>query len=476
MAPLFQRIFPLIEVKPLSGAVELPDTVGLRFDTWFSGSYQNKLNKFIEFDIGFRPWFVKMRNQVMYTVFNQSTSYVELGKNGYLYTWGYFEAYAGLDCLGEQKIEEVAYEIKALQNALSKKNKHLLVVLAPNKARILPQYLPENYNKYALSTSNYDLYLKQFNELEINHIDFNAFFLDGKKYDYPIFPKTGIHWSTYGAELAANEIIKKLSLLGNEELPYLVWNNVDLIDSVVGSDIDLENDLNLFFELDRYKLAYPNLITTELNEDQKIPGLVISDSFYWNFYVFNFPHDFMRDNSKFLFYNNTSYDQYQNSTPVDELNMTEEIELNKYFILMTTEANLSKFPFGFIDNVRTLLAIDDALFELRKKKASERKIDLINQFKDEINKDDNWKNTIREKALTKGISFEEMKQLDAVYLANEAYDKEIKELEIERIIGEIKKSENWLKAVQQKAEERGVSLEEMLVLDAAYVVDQKNEN
>ncbi len=473
IAPLIQRVLPLVKVKPLSGAIELPDTDSLTFNSWFSGSYQNKLNDFTEFEIGFRPWFVRARNQVMYSVFHQSTSYVELGKEGQLYTWGYFEAYAGLDCLGDQKVKDIAYQIKALQNALSKRNKHLLVVIAPNKARLLPDYLPEKYSKYTLATSNYDLFLKQFNELEINHIDFNAFFLSQKKSEYPIFPQTGIHWSTYGAEVAANEIIKKLPLLSGEALPHLNWNNVVLKDSVVGSDTDLENDLNLFFELDRYKLAYPNLEPTELKEEQKIPGLVISDSFYWNFYTFNFPSEFMRNNSKFLFYNNTAYDQYQNSMPADELNMAKEIDENKYFILMTTEANFSKFPFGFIDDTRPFLAIDDEIFDLKKAKAKERKLELVQHFIKEIGKDEIWKKSIREKALAKGITFEEMVELDAIYLANEEYEKELKKLEVEDIVREIKKSESWLKQVEQKAVIRGVSLEEMLILDAEYVLDQK---
>src|SRR5690554_2202053 len=104
--PLVFMLTPL-KVKPLKGAVEKSELPELNCNTWFDGSFQESLEKFVNDNIGFRPWFVRIHNQIQYSFFDKAHAHgVINGKDNYLYELNYIKAYNGQDFLGHTKIIE----------------------------------------------------------------------------------------------------------------------------------------------------------------------------------------------------------------------------------------------------------------------------------------------------------------------------------------------------------------------------------
>ena len=87
-----------------------------------------------------------------------------------------------------------------------------------------------------------------------------------------------------------------------------------------------------------------------------------------------------------------------------------------------------------------------------------------------------WMQAINRKAKERGVSIDEMIKIDAQYMANK-YEQEhpaIPFSEKEIIIQEIRTNKKWMNLLQTKAKERGISIDEMISIDAEYI--EKNEN
>src|SRR5690606_19074770 len=77
--------------------------------------------------------------------------------------------------------------------------------------------------------------------------------------------------------------------------------------------------------------------------------LVISDSYYWGMFNLGISENAFRD-SHFWYYNYEVYpDSYKSPLIASAVNLKDEIRKRDVIIIMATEANLSKFGWGFID-------------------------------------------------------------------------------------------------------------------------------
>ncbi len=89
-------------------------------------------------------------------------------------------------------------------------------------------------------------------------------------------------------------------------------------------------------------------------------------------------------------------------------------------------------------------------------------------FKELIVADSAWYSTVKQKAIERDISVEEMIEIDALYMV--AIDSEIVIIQ-NIIIGD----PAWLSLVKKKAKENGVSLDEMLLADADFIYNSKKD-
>jgi hypothetical protein len=408
--PMIQHSSSFFNEWELKGDIKEVPSVSFTVPNWFSGKHAKETDLYMTNNFGLRTYAVRADNQMAYSLFGEiRAKQVVIGKDQYLYEDTYIDAYTGLNFLGEKVIQEKVRQFKFIQDSLQVRGKHLLIILAAGKASFYPEYIPEELMIETDST-NYHFYARELKKQGIQHIDFNRWFMDNKgKMRYPLYPKTGIHWSEYGMGLAADSIINKVAELGNWNLPKLYWENVDYVDERREIDNDIEVALNIIEEFPNFNMAYPHFEFETKGKDST-NVIMISDSFFWR--MFNLgvmPRAF--PNGQFWYYNNKSYPQhFKNTTLVSELDLEEEIKKVDVVIMMASETNLHKFPW---DADQQFSNYFKGKYTFNHSAAFKRK---VNRIQKKMRSDKKWLGHIQEKADKIGISLDSMVYLDAVYM------------------------------------------------------------
>jgi hypothetical protein len=77
----------------------------------------------------------------------------------------------------------------------------------------------------------------------------------------------------------------------------------------------------------------------------------VADSYYWGMFNYGFSRDLF-GKGQFWFYNNEIYpESFYEQTLVGNVDIKAEVEKNDFIVLMSTDANIYKFAFGFIDDM-----------------------------------------------------------------------------------------------------------------------------
>ncbi len=347
-APLIQQTFEHAYVRPLSGAYELPDTVSFNRKNWFSGEFQEKYSPFYEYQIGYRPFFVRLRNELYFRLYNKSTNYVVVGKGDQLFAYDYWTAYIGDNRVSEDTIKKRIADLEFLNSYLAERGKHMTIVIAPNKVRHFSDYLPDDLENFQ-RPNNYIYWKNNLQSTSLNWVDFNAYYSEElAKGKTGLYPNTGTHWSSFGMYSLADTLQAIWGKYDSTviQLDYDGWEpRPDLLPS----DLDLINDMNLMFPMKRKPTLFPTNL--RLSGEAK-PLLVMGDSFFWNLYGLNEFFQLYHPDLKYWYYNSTQKDIWQSSISVWQLSPIKTIEAAEHLLLISTEANLHLFPFGFVKRLK----------------------------------------------------------------------------------------------------------------------------
>lgn len=410
--PFVVKLIYTEDFFPLKGAVSLPANVVFEKKDWISGDYQQKKEEYLNAGFGLRSLFVRANNQIAFNLFKKAKANgVIIGKDNYLYEEAYIKAYYGKDYLGDDSIAHTINRLKFISDTLNKLGKQLLVVFAPGKASFYPEYIPDAFLPKNEKT-NYKMFSLKAKESGLNTIDFNKWFIDNKaKSKYPLYPKYGIHWSVYGAILAADSLTKKIGDLRHIVLPKIKITEINMA-KPFDSDYDIADGMNLLLKNSSFEMAYPRIVFDNAGQTTKPKVLVISDSFYWGLYNLGISNCFQNDH--FWYYNKQVYPESSTKELLaDNLNINEEINKHDVIVIISTEATLSKIGWGFVERVEKLY---------------------------------------------KGIT--------VIPERDENYYKKIKDL-----IQLIKGDQKWLNDAAKRAKERNISVDSCLVLEAMWQID-----
>lgn len=345
--PFIQKQFNLVKEKPLNGFFDVAAFPRFSSETWKAGTFQQDFEKAINDNIGFHDLFVKLQCQINYSIYNISKfQTVIVGKNGYLYDKGYIDGYTGNDFIGKERIDLQIEKAEAVQNELQKKNIALLFAFAPGKASFFPEYIPDKLNTFSSADStNYTCYLNAIKNTGINYIDLRKYFLSLKETTkFPIYSQIGVHWGQYACYLAMDTIAKKIAQLKHIRLPSYRLTQLQWSDTLIRTDRDEGDLMNVFTPLPHYQMAQFTLAYYKDEKSTKPNLLAISDSYFSNIVATN-----MVDS----LFSGWSYWNYNRGTPSDknekEFHFKKEIEKRDVILLLATDASLAAFPFGFID-------------------------------------------------------------------------------------------------------------------------------
>lgn len=334
-----------ISLKPLSGYFEKAEKSSFSWQKWFDGEYQIEQEKYLNENFGFRSFFVRVNHQWRFSLFNEvKTKWVTVGKENYLYEYNYIKAWYGTDFIGNDSIAQRMCKLQRVQDTLQKLGKDIVVVFAPGKGSFYPEYIPDKYHKER-GVTNIDVYRHYIDSLNINCIDFHQYFIDKKGTSpYPLYPQYGIHWSNYAICIAADSVVSYIETKNGITMAHLYWEDVKIRQPRKG-DNDISAAMNLLFAPRSFDMAYPE-VKLESREGKVKPSLmVIADSFYGG--VFNAEFKELFDNHHFWYYNK---EIFPGGGLVSDVNLYNEIMAHDNILIMSTDANLPNFGWGFIEN------------------------------------------------------------------------------------------------------------------------------
>jgi len=425
--PIFQKTYSVFDELKVKGVYKLNERTNLSLTTWYSGEYQEDFGKYYTDHIGFRGFFIKLLNQVNFSLFNKSSAFsIVLGKEGYTYGQGYIEnTLTGKDFIGESRVDSILNKVKEIQYLLKKKlNIDLITVYAPSKEFVIPEYIPERYLNDKIGLSNKEYFIKKSKEIGLNYLDLNKFMVDLKNTSpYPVYYKQGEHWSYYSMILAGKHLVNYIEKLRKIDMPDINIVGIENSDTARFFDNDQGDAMNLLFDIKQEGIVYPKL---QINNKNKIQPnvLAIADCYYLHIFRSPVADSCFNNGGDFWFYNRQkSSKKYGDEQDISVVNKHEVIIKQDIIIHMLTNHNLKDFGFGFFDEIESLIDESKHQEQLAKK------------------------------------------QID-----NFAYEEDVK-----ATIARVKANSEWFEQVKTEAKKRNLTIEKMLDQTAKHVIKNRKK-
>lgn len=352
MFPAIQQFFKIFKEKPLSGAFNVPSVKPLTFSNWFNGSFQNSFNEKANYMIGFRTDFVRTRNQIDFSLFNQPHAVnVVKGKGGHLFRYNNFFV-TGASNQIEDTLRKNVIRLKQVQELLKARGKFMLYVIAPEKLYYYQEFLPNDNVLNKKSTELYRSYKRLLKEYGCNYIDMNDWFLQMKDTtQHTLYSKGGFHWTRYGAYIGYDSIVSYLQNSGSYSIPSLVVTSLKKESNPWGPDVDILNACNLFIKPKEDLFTYVE--TKPAFTPSKTTSIFCCDSY---FHAVTWPGLFDQTFSKqsTFWYYNREINNTDNSSmrKVKDANSEKIIENADVYVIMFSVMNLDKFDYGFLKHFK----------------------------------------------------------------------------------------------------------------------------
>lgn len=365
--PLFQMATGFPPDNPLRG-VEVPATrPTVTCSGWWHGTAQTDFDRWINQRIGLRGVWVRTANQFNYSLFGELPkrrgTQVWLGRDGFLFEKVYVDSYNKTNAWSESKLRHLSVSVRRLQDRLAADGIAFLLVLAPSKAEIYPEFLPESADVAGRPgrRSTYQDLIGLLREDGVNLLDAHELFREWRREPNAplLFAKGGTHWNQYGAARVVALIMDRLRDLTGKDLPTVAVTGSVTNRTVVDSDNDLAELVNLW---SGQSLAGPQVHpVAEVRPGGYLPDLLfIGDSFVFTLTNFMDRRGLYRKRDTFYYYNRRYFFPEAPTVALDrgQLDLLAEIRGRDAVVIEVNEYWLPQIGFGF---VRNLLDAYDAL-------------------------------------------------------------------------------------------------------------------
>lgn len=412
---LAQGFTHFIPMRPLGGFTGKAEPVELTFANYYDGTYQEYLNKKTKESGGFREFFIRSYNQMLYSGFNIVTNenVVEGLNREYYLLWYLRESKGDLlrtvfptvdsaKIVARKNVEKTLVMVDSLKNH----GAEFLFVFAPTKPAVYPEFMPDGYRDSILPFSMEEYYIELFKEYGINHIDFLSYFKSIKdSFPYPLYPRYGTHWAESTIPMVADSIMRKIESITGFDLPTVECADLNITDQYSRQDRELENAMNLLFPVRKPMLPCPITTLSDTIGKAKPNILIIGDSYFVQIQGSSFVDAF--ENWDYWSYNRDSYSSNPkyNLRKVENLEDAFDVICNADIVLSVfTAPNFYDYMCGFC-NVTLEMMRNGGL-------SMEKQIELMIK---KIEQDPVWLESVKKQAEEKGITLEEALYNNAVY-------------------------------------------------------------
>lgn len=266
--------------KPLTGAENAFTPTPLTARNWFDGSFAKNAEAWMLRRFGLRGYAIRLANQLDYSLFgklpeSRGTGVIR-GKDGWLYENTYRRFYEGQYSVRDEQADLLARQLSIIQKLLAERGTRLVVVIAPSKLEVYPEYLPDVIVRKSTSTPAREQIARALEKHNVPLVDAHSIFLDWKqdKTVPLLFPKCGTHWNAYGAQRIFDEILKAAGM--EDSIPHVIGYEFN---PPLGTDSDLLRLLNIPFYKYSAQVPYPLLSKTPAPSGKRLRSLLVGDSF-----------------------------------------------------------------------------------------------------------------------------------------------------------------------------------------------------
>ena len=188
--------FPSMQTQDGAPNVDIAGQLG----TWFEEHF------------AFRPAFVEADATLRSNLFGVSnTDQVIVGSDGWLYYGGTLDDYLARNALSERGADNIAFNLKLMQDALVEQGKSFVFAIAPNKNSLYPQHMPYYYSDSSVQDGtllkSISVLVPALEKRGVNYVDLFAPLQQEEKVQYL---KRDTHWNNSGARVAYNSILAAL--------------------------------------------------------------------------------------------------------------------------------------------------------------------------------------------------------------------------------------------------------------------------
>ena len=417
IAIMLQGFTHVVKMKPLSSIDQVKDwNIKPTFENYLNGSYQTYLTGKAKRNTGFREFFIRNYNQVVYSCFGKSTNlHVKEGLNHELYLKMYLNEVTGktleekcgsveeAKALAQRNVEETMRLIDTLQSHGTK----FLFVFAPSKTWVYPEYMPKYYHERMTDFSLEEYYIDLFKENNIPHIDFLDYFKSIKdEAPYPLYTRTGTHWAEWTIPFVADSILRKLETITDYTLPGIQIVDENLTTEYSKQDRELESSMNLLFPLDKPALPRPVFALTDAENADKPNLLIVGDSYFVQLKESPFVKAF--NHWDYWMYNKDSYSSrpyYEGKHLEYMFDAAEVLEDADIVMAVFTNVFIYDYMAGFTQSAQEL-------FE----KGTMGEQETLLKTMEMIKADAKWYQAIEKQAQERGISVEENLRRNAKFV------------------------------------------------------------
>lgn len=492
--PMTQEHLKLFKFKPLTGVVAEDPQPKTTLSHFTDQSLQQWTEAHLRLNYGFHEPLTRFYNQYRWDFFHQANLLEQkrlfMDDDGWLYESQHVEEYyAGKgryyakDSLGMAKVfGQEALRIYQLQQLLEEQGTHLFVLLLPGKEMVYPEHVPVT-DKYPHTKvfSATEFYHETFEELGVNYIDVGQWFLQMKDtVDYLLYPQTGTHWSNYAALYVADSLINYMEQLGDIRMEHFTIGERE--ERTVYPDDDLEQLMNLMRPLPKAPNYYAPYTIIEDSTASHPYFITIGDSYFWNLLNAT-PFGKIMGELRYWYYFNTVYfdPDHDNIKDVDVLkdvldadfvmlayctpqiyHMSQGFSQQLLMEICCNEEDLCRAQQAVAQEIRNNPVWMASLFQLADQ--YDFPIDSVvnEEAKNAIKKSPNQYIPLLRDSIPSHRSRK--------FLVYANRDNE----EVLKTIDEIQQNPVWYDAVVKQAEERHLSVEDNLCLNAIYTLEYRH--
>ena len=356
----------VFKFKKLNGVYYEAKEAKLTFDNFKRSRFQRNLEDNLRYSFGFREALIPFYNQYIWDFYHKSSNYtVKVGKDDMLFGWddvgNYYQGsayrYTETKEVMKRKLDLEATRMYKVQHILDEYGVFIFVSLLPSKSFVFPENLPRNPEPTRESFHAVLYFPQLFDSLGVNYINIEKLFEEQKgKVDYPLFPKTGMHWSQIAAETAFDTILRYVEHTSGWKLPHYTIGEKYTHEPKY-PDTDLEDILNLMRPIQPNINYYADVQVVQDQTAQKPSFIVVGDSFFWNISS-SVPLGRLFRRHQYWYYNSTIHfnNEHRHTSEIDLLG---EILTCDIINLSYSPRQLYIFSDGFLPKALLYLTHED---------------------------------------------------------------------------------------------------------------------